>query len=214
MAVDTYNNLKLAIADFLARDDLTSQIPDFITMAEARMSRELETRSQEKRATASTVAGNEYLALPTDLREVREVKLNTTPLTVLSYYSPSALDTKFSSGGQGKPLGYSIVGDEIKLRPVPDAVYTMEIVYIGTITALSATNQTNNILSRSPDAYLYGALAEAYAFLLDEARAAQYMQRFTLALEEIKIDEQRSNYGTGSLFISSVYQRQNSAVES
>ena len=214
MAVDTYNNLKLAIADFLARDDLTSQIPDFITMAEARMSRELETRSQEKRATASTVAGNEYLALPTDLREVREVKLNTTPLTVLSYYSPSALDTKFLSGGQGKPLGYSIVGDEIKLRPVPDAVYTMEIVYIGTITALSATNQTNNILSRSPDAYLYGALAEAYAFLLDEARAAQYMQRFTLALEEIKIDEQRSNYGTGSLFISSVYQRQNSAVES
>lgn len=214
MAVDTYNNLKLAIADFLARDDLTSQIPDFITMAEARMSRELETRSQEKRATASTVAGNEYLALPTDLREVREVKLNTTPLTVLSYYSPSALDTKFSSEGQGKPLGYSIVGDEIKLRPVPDAVYTMEIVYIGTITALSATNQTNNILSRSPDAYLYGALAEAYAFLLDETRASQYLQRFNLALEEIKVDEQRSHYGTGSLFISSVYQRQNSAVES
>jgi hypothetical protein len=214
MAVDTYNNLKLAIADFLARDDLTSQIPDFITMAEARMSRELETRSQEKRVTASTVAGNEYLALPTDLREVREVKLNTTPLTVLSYYSPSALDTKFSSGGQGKPLGYSIVGDEIKLRPVPDTTYTVEIIYIGTVEALSATNQTNNILSRSPDAYLYGALAEAYAFLLDEARAAQYMQRFTLALEEIKIDEQRSNYGTGSLFISSVYQRQNSAVES
>jgi len=213
MAVDTYNNLKLAIADFLARDDLTSQIPDFITMAEARMSRELETRSQEKRATASTVAGNEYLALPTDLREVREVKLNTTPLTVLSYYSPSALDTKFSSGGQGKPLGYSIVGDEIKLRPVPDAVYTLEIVYIGTVVALSATNQTNNILSRSPDAYLYGSLAEAYAFLLDEARAAQYMQRFTLALEQIKVDEQRSHYGTGSLFISSVYQRQNSAVE-
>ncbi len=161
MAVDTCNNLKLAIADFLARDDLTSQIPDFITMAEARMSRELETRSQEKRATASTVAGNEYLALPTDLREVREVKLNTMPLTGRSYYSPSVLDTRVSSGGQGKPLGYSIVGDEIKLRPVPDAVYTIEIVYIGTITALSATNQTNNILSRSPDAYLYGSLVHS-----------------------------------------------------
>jgi hypothetical protein len=90
----------------------------------------------------------------------------------------------------------------------------MEIIYIGTITALSAANQTNNILSRSPDAYLYGALAEAYAFLLDEARASQYLQRFNLALEEIKVDEQRSHYGTGSLFISSVYQRQNSAVES
>ena len=53
MAVDTYTNLQAAIANFLARDDLTAQIPDFITMAEARMSRELETRSQEKRVTAS-----------------------------------------------------------------------------------------------------------------------------------------------------------------
>ena len=214
MAVDTYTNLKTAIANFLARDDLTAQIPDFITMAEARMSRELETRSQEKRVQASSVAGNEYIALPTDLREVREVKLNTTPLTVLSYYSPVALDEKFASNGQGKPLGYSIIGDELKLRPIPDTAYTVEIVYIGSIEPLSATNLTNNILSRSPDAYLYGALAEAYAYLLDETRASQYMQRFNLAIEEIKVDEQRSQYGTGSLFMSSIYQRQNSAVES
>lgn len=213
MAIDTYTNLQTAIANFLARDDLTAQIPDFITMAEARMSRELETRSQEKRATASTVGGNEYLSLPTDLREVREVKLNTTPLTVLSYYSPVALDEKFASGGQGKPLGYSIIGDEIKLRPVPDTTYSLEIVYIGTINALSATNATNNILSRSPDAYLYGALAEAYAYLLDEQRAAQYLQRFNLAIDEIRRDEQRAHYGTGSLQMSSIYQRQNASVE-
>lgn len=214
MAVDTYTNLQAAIANFLARSDLTAQIPDFITMAEARMSRELETRSQEKRVIANTVGGNEYLSLPVDMREVREVKLNTTPLTVLSYYSPVALDEKFASNGQGKPLGYSIIGDEIKMRPIPDTTYQMEIVYIGTIDALSATNQTNNILTRSPDAYLYGALAEAYAYLLDEQRAAQYMQRFNLAIEEIKVDEQRAHYGTGSLAMSSIYQRQNTAAES
>lgn len=213
MAINTYTNLQTAIANFLARSDLTAQIPDFITMAEARMSRELETRSQEKRVQASTVGGNEYLALPTDLREVREVKLNTTPLTVLNYYSPVALDEKFASGGQGKPLGYSIIGDEIKLRPIPDTTYTVEIVYIGTIEALSTTNQTNNVLTRSPDAYLYGALAEAYAYLLDEQRAAQYMQRFNLAIDEIRRDEQRAHYGTGSLQMSSIYQRQNASVE-
>ena len=178
------------------------------------MSRELETRSQEKRATATLTADDEYIALPTDLREVREVKLNTTPITVLTYYSPVALDQKFSSGGTGKPKGFSIVGDEMKLRPVPDSSYTAEIIYIGSITALSDSNATNNILSRSPDAYLYGSLAEAYAYLLDEQRAAQYMQRFNLALEQIKVDEQRAHYGTGSLQISSIYQRQNAAVES
>ena len=214
MAISTYTELKTAIANFLARDDLTSVIPDFIQLAEATMSRELETRSQEKRATATLTSGDEYIALPTDLREVREVKLNTTPLTVLTYYSPVALDSNFSSGGVGKPKGFSIIGDEMKMRPVPDDSYTAEIIYIGSITALSDSNATNNILTRSPDAYLYGSLAEAYAYLLDEQRASQYLQRFSLGLEQIKVDEQRAHYGTGSLQISSIYARQNAAVES
>jgi hypothetical protein len=60
---------------------------------------------------------------------------------------------------------------------------------------------------------LYGSLAEAYAYLLDEQRANAYMQRFTMAINEIKIDEERANYGTSSLQISSIYQRQNTAGE-
>ena len=169
MAISTYSELKTAIANFLARDDLTSVIPDFIQLAEATMSRELETRSQEKRATATLTADDEYIALPTDLREVREVKLNTTPITVLTYYSPVALDQKFSSGGTGKPKGFSIVGDEMKLRPVPDSSYTAEIIYIGSITSLSDSNATNNILSRSPDAYLYGSRRRMLTFSTNSA---------------------------------------------
>jgi len=213
MAISTYSELKTAIANFLARDDLTSVIPDFIQLAEARMSRELETRSQEKRAQATLTVGDEYIALPSDLREVREVKLNTTPVTVLTYYSPTSLDKNFSSGGNGKPQGFSIVGVEMKMRPKPDSAYTAEIIYIGGVTALSDSAPSNNILLRSPDAYLYGSLAEAYSYLLDEQRAAQYMQRFSIALEEIKLDEQRAHYGTGSLQINSIYSRQNAAVE-
>ena len=50
------------------------------------------------------------------------------------------------------------------------------------------------MLTRHPDAYLYGSLAEVYAYLLDEQRANAYMQRFTMAINEIKIDEERANY--------------------
>jgi len=212
MAIATYTDLQTSIANFLARSDLTAQIPDFIALAEARMSRELETRGQEKRSAATLTAGDEYIFLPQDMREIREVKLNTSPLTVLKYYSPVALDEQYASAGNGKPQGYSIVGREMKLRPVPDSSYSAEIIYIGDVTPLSASVSTNNILTRSPDAYLYGALAEAYAYLLDETRAAQYMARFDKALEEIKIDTQRANYGSGSLQISSIYQRQSQAA--
>ena len=212
MSIANYAELQTAVANFMARSDLTSQIPDFITMAESRMSRELETREQEKRSQATLTAGDEYILLPNDFREVREVKINASPTRVLSYYSPSALDSMYSSNGQGMPEGYSIVVLEMKLRPIPDSAYTSEIVYIGSLPNISAVT-TPTLFIRSPDLYLYGALAEGYAYLLDEARAAQYDQKFTRILEEIKVDEQRSHYGTGSLTIKSAYSQANAVAE-
>lgn len=212
MAITSYADLQTSIANFLARDDLTAQIPDFIQLTEARINRELETREQEKRVQSTLVAGDEYIALPIDLREVREVKLNTSPLTVLSYASPTSLDTQYSSNGQGKPLGYSIVGKEMKIRPIPDSSYTMEIVYVGDVDALSAVS-TPTLFTRSPDLYLYGSLTEAYVYLLDEQRAAQYDEKFTRTINEVRMDEERSHYGTGPLQTKSVYLRQNVTAE-
>ena len=87
MAITTYSELQTAIAEFLARTDLTSDIKNFISLAEARMSRELSTRSQEKRVTATTTADDEFISLPTDLREIRVIKLNSSPQRVLEYYT-------------------------------------------------------------------------------------------------------------------------------
>jgi Xaa-Pro aminopeptidase len=44
MALDTYSGLKTTIADYLNRDDLTSAIPSFITLAEAKDRYQIETR--------------------------------------------------------------------------------------------------------------------------------------------------------------------------
>ena len=211
MSISTYSELKTSIANFLARDDLTDQIPNFIQLAEGRMNRELETREQQKRVTATLTSGDEYIVLPTDLREIREVKLNTSPITVLDYYSPVGLDQSFGTTSQGKPSGYSVVGKELKLRPVPDSSYVAEIIYIGNLNSLS-DSATTTLFTRSPDLYLYGSLTEAYTYLLDEQRASVYDSKFTRALEEVKVDEQRSQYGSGSLQIKSDYQRQQFAA--
>lgn len=209
MSISTYAELKSAVANFLARTDLTDQIPNFIQLAEARLSRELETRDQEKRATATLTSGDEFIALPTDMREIREIKLNTSPNVVLEYKSPTALDTTYT-GSTGKPLAYSIVGGELKIRPIPDDSYTAEIIYIGSLSALSDTNTTNVMLTRHPDAYLSGSLVEAYTYLMDEQRASTYDAKFTRSIEEIRKDEQRSHYGTGALHISSIYSKMSS----
>tara|TARA_R100001594_G_scaffold21009_3_gene40603 strand:+ start:3020 stop:3190 length:171 start_codon:yes stop_codon:yes gene_type:complete len=54
MALSTYSDLKTAIANNLARTDLTDQMDDFIDLAEARLGRELKTRSQESSTNVTT----------------------------------------------------------------------------------------------------------------------------------------------------------------
>lgn len=204
MAFSTYSELKTSIANFLARDDLTSQIPDFIRLAEARMSRELDARSMEKRATATTVAGDSYISLPTDLREIRNVQLNTDPVKTLEYYTVQMINTDYAGQGQGKPKAYSIVGTEILLKPTPDAAYTLEIVYGENVQALSDEDTNNTILIRHPDAYLYGSLMNAYTYLMDETRASQYDQLFTRIMDEIIRDTEKARYG-GVLSMKTTY---------
>ncbi|MGA0382558.1 MAG: phage adaptor protein, partial [Arenicellales bacterium] len=71
--MQNYGTLKSFIADFLARDDLTSQIGTFITLTEQRMSRELDIALLERVARASVAQGQQFVSLPTDLRSIREV---------------------------------------------------------------------------------------------------------------------------------------------
>jgi len=205
MAITNYSELKTSIANFLARDDLTTQIPDFISLAESRMSREMNARSQEKRATATLTSGDAYVSLPTDLRSIRLVKLNTSPKEVLEYYTPAKLDELYASNAQGKPRAYTIIGGEIKFAPEPDSAYTAEIVYMEGVPDLSDSNITNEILTRHPDAYLYGALAAASVYLMDDQKTTVYEQLFTRAIDEVKREEERSKQAGSALQMKSDY---------
>ena len=62
MALSNYNDLKASIADFLNRDDLTSVIPDFISLAEAQLNREIRHWRMEDRSIATI--DSQYTALP------------------------------------------------------------------------------------------------------------------------------------------------------
>jgi len=205
MAITTYSELQTSIANFLARSDLSSQIPDFISLAEARMSRVLEARAQEKRAQATLTGGDAFVSLPTDLRSIRMVKLNTSPTEVLEYYSPNKINELYSSGASGKPKAYTIIGGEIKFAPTPDSAYTAEIVYMEGLPALSDTNTTNEILTRHPDAYLYGSLAAASVYLMDDAKTQLYESLFTRAIEDIQRDEDKGKHAGSALFMKSDY---------
>ena len=74
MAIVDYSSLQAAIASWLLRDDLTAQIPDFITFAEASIARDLRHPYQEKRIEADL--DERYEALPNDFLEMRRLHIS------------------------------------------------------------------------------------------------------------------------------------------
>ncbi len=59
MALSTFSDLKTAVANYLNRDDLTNVIPDFITLTENRINRELRARANVSRVNTTTTSGTD-----------------------------------------------------------------------------------------------------------------------------------------------------------
>lgn len=178
----TYDTLGTTVADYLDRSDLSSVIPTFIELAEAKLRRRLRHYKMEKRATADMVAGQRTLALPSDFLEMRHLKLNTNPVTVLEYLVPALMN--WNSTSTAKPKYYTIVGDEIHFESTPDSDYEVEMYYYA-FDALSDVNQTNWIIDSNPDVYLYGTLLEAESFLMNDPRLQVWKMGFEEAIKEL-----------------------------
>ena len=158
MAFTSYSELKTTIANYLARSDLTTQIPDFIRLGEIRLQRDLRTRQMLVVATASTTGNDSTVGLPTNFLEMRDIHLNTTPVTAITYLSPSAFYAGARTTDLGKPVNYTVLGSEIQLAPIPDTAYTLQMLYYSKPTVLSDSNASNTFLVNNPDALLYAAL--------------------------------------------------------
>ena len=193
MALDTYSGLKTTIADYLNRDDLTSVIPSFITLAEAKFNRKLRVRQMVKRATATLDTA--FFAFPADFLQAKEFQLNTSPITYLEFVTEKQGDLNRQSQyiSTGKPLQYTIVGTQLEVIPTPDAEYTGEITYYGKISALSDANTSNWLLDYAPDLYLYGALMEATPYLKDDERLGTWGQLYAGIISDIEVADQRAS---------------------
>src|SRR5207249_6114639 len=170
MALDTYANLQTAIANFLNRADLTSAIPDFITLAEAQVLRRLGEAWQKgrmlprKMVARTTVTINaEYVNLPADFLGPLAFSLDAQAVQ-LAYLKPDSLAREKARRGTNPisdvPVFYAIIGSQFQLLPVPDQSYTGSLTYWQKFAALSGGNPSNWLLADHPDVYLYGALLQ------------------------------------------------------
>jgi len=199
MAISNYGELKTAVANWLDRDDLTARIPEFIALAEARYNRLLRIRAMESKQTASTVAGQQNLALPPRYIQMRNVQMNTTPVTPMQYVTPEIFDRLYGGSVTGTPKFYSIIANELQLGPTPDTVQTIEMLFYQKFEALSSDGDTNWVLTNAPDVYLYGALMEAEPFIMNDARLPLWATGFQTAISDIQEQDNKDRHSGSAL---------------
>lgn len=197
MALDSYTNLKAEIADWLNRRDLEGVIPTFIRLLESQVERDLRVREMVARATASLT--EEFTELPSDFLAVQHAIINATKPVVLQWVPMQEIDRLQAETDPGVPHHYTIIGNELEVSPIPDREYEIEIVYYTEIPRLSDTQQSNWLLERHPDVYLYGALMEAAPYLKNDDRVGLWTSALDSILEDIRIADERATKGGAPL---------------
>lgn len=200
MAIATYSDLQTAIADWLNRADLTSVIPNFISLAEAKMNRELRTRDMITRATATS--SNEFVAVPADFLENYSLELDMTNLAAqppLDYVGPLEAKEIKASQLTGNVRYYTIIDGAFELLPAPQGNTNLILTYYAKIPNLSNTQTTNWLLTKSPDLYLYSSLLEAAPYLKDEQRIPIWAAARQQVMDAMKEESERAMRPTTQL---------------
>ena len=185
MALNSYAALKTSIGDFLNRDDLTAVIPDFISLAEAQINRDIRHYEMENRATAQL--DSQYLARPTDWGETIRMHITGGGTRPLDLLSGAAMSDKRAGADDtsGEPRYFRHAERAFEVYPTPDGTYNVEILYYQKIPALSDTNTSNWLLSEAPDIYLYGSLLHSSPYLAEDARVNVWAQLYAAAKDNV-----------------------------
>lgn len=194
MAFTNYSDFKSTVSSYLARSDLDSMIPAFITMAELRLSRDLRIRSNLKVVTTATVAGDATVQIPDDFNQIRDLHLETNPISVLKYQTPSIFYRNAKPSTIGQPRFYTILGNEFQFSPVPDGAYTLQMLYYAVPTPLSDLNPTNLWLSNCPDLLLYATLGEAEPYLMNDQRIATWAALYQKGVDSLTASDDQGEY--------------------
>lgn len=201
MDLTTYSGLKSAIASYLARTDLTNEIPVFIQLAENRLRRDLRIRPMLKVATTETVAGDATVQIPSDFLQMRDLHINNNPITVLQYESPSNFYRNTFSLIGGLPKQYTLLSDQFQLAPIPDSVMTLQMLYYAAPPYLSDLNSSNVFLNSCPDLLLYASLAEAEPYLMNDPRIETWARLYDRGINSLTISDDQGEYAGSPLAI-------------
>ena len=202
MALNSYSALKTSIANWLNRTDLTTEIEDFIVLAEKDFNSKLRIR---KMISESSITINaETVALPTGFLQIRDFFITEGGTKhSLTFMTPSQMDQIKGSSTSGMPEVYTILGDNFRFAPIPSGSYAGTLNFYKEFDPLSDSNTSNFILTSHPAIYLYGSLYHAANFLggVEPRLIQQWQQMYATALERLERNDREDQFSGSPLQI-------------
>lgn len=187
MALANYTDLLTSVASWHHRT--ISQVADFVTLAEKRINKLLDTRLAEVESTLTATVASRYIALPTGYQANYGLWLTTYGNRIdIVYKSPEELPVITS--GNGQPMYYTIDGSNVAFDYPASLAFTYIFRYKKGYDL--ASTSTNHVMTNHPAVYLYGAMREAANFAEDDKNIDKYESLFQQAIDEAIKDESRN----------------------
>lgn len=190
MSIGTYAELKTAVARWVGGSDVSdatslgfpSAIADIVTIAEARINREVHSKDNEDSTTPTVAAG--VVAVPADYQRLRYAYVNGTPVTTLERRTLGWIYTTYGTRtASGLPKYIARDGSNFVFGPYPDSAYTVKLGYYKKMPALSSS--AHALFTNNPDLYLFGCLAEVEILVGHDARIKLWEAKYNNILNDV-----------------------------
>lgn len=191
MRITDYFSLKLAIQSYLYnRTDLAEACELFVQQCEAQLNRRLRLTGQLVHSQRTLTAG--VVVLPSDflaLKSIEDLSGN-----VLEWRGPD----EFLRLPERAPTGrryYTLARGLLSVNGALDAAnpMTVRLVYYARLPSLTNATPSHWALTRYPDMYLFGSLAQSAPYLAEDERVSVWAGLFTESWQAAMAEDEAAN---------------------
>jgi hypothetical protein len=188
MMFTNFGTLKTAIADELARSDLTAAIPNWVGFAESWIAREVNLLEGDQVDTGTFTTGQDYLALPSGYKSGRMLEITygqaqTRLLEIVSFDMLAAVRVNDTSG---VPRAATFHGNNVYVAPTPAEDFAYRLFYKGFPAKLTLDADTNQLITDAPDLLYYASLLYSAPYIGNDERLGLWVQMRNDALANLK----------------------------
>ncbi len=190
--------LTTAVADYLARDDLTTFIPNFIQNTENKLYRTLNLRNEETALSVNIAAG--VATVPTDFKKLKSAYYDGTPIAPLEWVSLDELYRQYPNRSEvTTPCLISREGASFVFGPVATAgTAVLKGIYYAKQDPLRTTDGSWYVLN-APEVLLYASLLEAESFIVNDPRIPIWKDFLRDGIQTLKDENENADVSGGQL---------------